>query len=64
MASIDSNDSPCHDFSDYNNMPISTIMNEPSPPSDELQQIGDKKQYIIYSRGDANVFHTWWETTV
>ena len=64
MALIDSNDSPCHDFSDCDDMPISTIMNELSPPSDELQRIGDKKQYIVYSRGDADVFHTWWETTV
>ena len=59
MASIDSNNSPYHDFSNCDNMAISTIINKLSPPSDKLQQIGNKKQYIIYSRGDANVFYTW-----
>ena len=43
MTSIDSNDFPCHDFSNCDDMPISTIMNKPSPLSDEFQQISDKK---------------------
>jgi len=63
MPSIDNND-VCHDHpSGHGDTPSCTFSDEPSYPSSDLERIGDKKQYIVYSRANADAFNAWWETT-
>ena len=59
MASIDCDDYICHNISDYGDIPTSTITDECSYPSSDLEWIGDKKQYIVYSRANADAFNAW-----
>ena len=63
MVSIDCNDYVCHNISDHGDTPTNTIIDERSYPSSDLEWIGNKKQYIVYSRANADAFNAWWETT-
>ena len=59
MVSIDCDDYVCYNISDHSNIPTNTVTDERSYPSSDLEWIGDKKQYIVYSRVNADTLNAW-----
>ena len=59
MASIDYDDYVCCNISNHGDTPTNTVTDECSYLSSNLEWIGDKKQYIIYSKANSDAFNTW-----